>query len=60
MRDVKQDSDSPDDRNKDDARQLLESTGEPAPVDLVRFRKRVGEIIAQAMQAFRMRRQGPN
>jgi hypothetical protein len=52
MRDVKQDSDSVEERKREDARQLLESAGEPAAVDLVRFRKRVGELIARAMQAF--------
>ena len=46
------------DRNKDHVRQLLKESGEPAPVDFGGFGKRVGEIIARAMQAFRNRLKG--
>jgi hypothetical protein len=46
------------DRNKDRVRQLLRESGEPAPIDFARFGKRVGEIIARAMQAFRIRLKG--
>jgi hypothetical protein len=55
MQDRTKDRRSYPDRNRDEARQLLKESGEPAPVDLEKFRKRVGEIIARAMQAFRGR-----
>ena len=56
MCDVKQDRSSEHDRHSDRVHQLMAGSGEPAPVDLAKFRKRVGEIIAGAMQALRIRR----
>jgi hypothetical protein len=56
MSDVKQDRGSDQDRRRDHIRRLLAGSGEPAPVDLARFRKRVGEIIAGAIRSLRIRR----
>jgi hypothetical protein len=58
MRDKAQDRGRNHEQNRDYMRQLLDRSGEPAPADLVGFRKRVGEIIARAMQALGVRRKG--
>jgi hypothetical protein len=60
MRDSEQDRGGNHEQNRDSIRQLLDRSGEPAPVDLAGFRKRVGEIIARAMQALGVRRKGNN
>jgi hypothetical protein len=60
MRDQEQDRGRNHEQNQDYMRQLLDRSGEPAPVDLAGFRKRVGEIIARAMQAFGVRRKADN